>query len=95
MSSQKYIKTLASLTGVSFLYCSNHYILLQTSMSQTLSTSFGTFKGRKGDGVTQYRGIRYACVRDQLSVPELVTEYGTIDATRYGYVFHIPCENQC
>jgi carboxylesterase type B len=63
-------------------------------MSHILQTSFGTFKGKKGDGVVQYRGIKYASVRDQLSVPELVTEYGTdvVDATRYGYVFQKPCD---
>jgi carboxylesterase type B len=62
-------------------------------MSHMLQTSFGTFKGKKGDGVTQYRGIKYASVRDQLSVPELVTEYGTdvVDATRYRYVFQKTC----
>jgi carboxylesterase type B len=61
-------------------------------MSNVLQTSFGTFKGKKGDGIVQYRGIRYASVPDQLSVPELVTTYGTdvVDATRYGYVFHPP-----
>jgi hypothetical protein len=55
-------------------------------MSTILRTPFGTFEGRKGDGTTQYRGIKYASVRDQLSVPEIVTNYGTdiIDAKRYG-----------
>jgi hypothetical protein len=53
-----------------------------TTMSHILSTPFGTFKG------TQYRGIKYATVRDQLSAPELVTDYGTdiVDAMHYGYV---------
>jgi carboxylesterase type B len=62
-------------------------------MSHILQTSIGTFEGKKGDGVVQYRGIKYASVRDQLSVPELMTEYGTdiIDATRYGYVIHNLC----
>jgi hypothetical protein len=59
-----------------------------TTMSHILSTPFGTFKGKNGDGITQYRGIKYATVRDQLSAPELVTDYGTdiVDAMHYGYV---------
>jgi hypothetical protein len=55
-------------------------------MRTILETPFGTFEGKKSDGSTQYRGIKYASVKDQLSVPELVTNYGTdiVDATRYG-----------
>ncbi|KAH7378730.1 para-nitrobenzyl esterase [Pyrenochaeta sp. MPI-SDFR-AT-0127] len=54
--------------------------------STTLQTSFGTFTGDKSDGVTQYRGIKYANLENQLSVPEIVTHYGdeTIDATKFG-----------
>jgi hypothetical protein len=57
-------------------------------MSHILSTPFGTFNGKKGDGITQYRGIKYATVTDQLSAPEVVTDYGTaiVDATHYWYV---------
>jgi carboxylesterase type B len=60
-------------------------------MSHILSTPFGAFRGKKGDGITQYRGIKYATVTGQLSAPELVTDYGTniFDATHYGYVIFI------
>jgi carboxylesterase type B len=56
-------------------------------MTALLKTSFGTFRGKKGDGITQYRGIKYASVKDQLSAPEMVTGYGDqeIDATHFGY----------
>jgi carboxylesterase type B len=55
-------------------------------MTTLLQTCFGTFQGKRGDGVTQYRGVKYASVKDQLSAPELVTEYGdaVVDATQYG-----------
>lgn len=63
-------------------------------MTTTLATSLGTFRGNKGDGITQYRNIKYASVKDQLSVPELVTKYdtGIIDATQFGYfeIFLLP-----
>lgn len=51
-------------------------------------TPFGSFEGWKGDGVVQYRGIKYAFLRDQMAVPQLVTEYGSerVDATEFGYV---------
>ena len=54
----------------------------------TCETRFGSFKGRKGDGVVTFRGIRYASFRSQLSSPELVTEYGSevVDAVEFGYV---------
>jgi hypothetical protein len=56
-------------------------------MSTILATSLGTFRGNKGDGIIQYRDIKYASVKDQLSVPEHVTKYdtGIIDATQFGY----------
>jgi len=52
----------------------------------TLKTSFGIFQGKQGDGVFQYRGIKYASLKDQLSVPEMVMTYSNdvIDATPYG-----------
>lgn len=55
-------------------------------MATTLKTSLGEFRGKKGEGVTQYLGIKYAKVRDQLAAPELVREYGegVVDASRYG-----------
>lgn len=45
-------------------------------------------EGGGGDGVVQYRGIKYAFLRDQMAVPELVTEYGSekVDAREFGYV---------
>jgi len=55
-------------------------------MTTHLQTSFCTFQGKQGDGVTQYRGIKYARVKDQLAAPELMTEHGdvVVDATQYG-----------
>lgn len=57
-------------------------------MTTLLQISFGTVQGKRGDGVTHYRGIKYASVKDQLSVPELVTEHGgvVVDATHFGYL---------
>ena len=58
-------------------------------MTSTLKTPFGTFLGIKGGGVIQYRGIKYAYVKDQLSSSELVTSYpehDIIDATHFGSV---------
>lgn len=57
-------------------------------MTSILETPFGAFAGKKGDAVVQYLGIKYASVKDQLSVPELVTSYGnsTVNATEFGSV---------
>jgi hypothetical protein len=57
-------------------------------MTTPLKTPFGTFQGKHLDGVTQYRGINYAILRDQLSMPEILTEYPNevIDATHFGSV---------
>ncbi|EUC48463.1 hypothetical protein COCMIDRAFT_87292 [Bipolaris oryzae ATCC 44560] len=50
------------------------------------STPFGSFKGWREDGVVQYRGIKYAFLRNQMAAPELVTGYGSemVDATEFG-----------
>lgn len=55
-------------------------------VTTTLQTSFGAFTGEKSDGITQYRGIKYADIGNQLSPPEMVTSYGNepIDATKFG-----------
>ncbi|KAF2685791.1 carboxylesteras-like protein [Lentithecium fluviatile CBS 122367] len=55
-------------------------------MTTIIKTPFGEFKGKNGDGVVQYLGVRYASLKDQLSVPEMVEDYGVdaIDATGYG-----------
>lgn len=55
-------------------------------MTTILKTATGSFKGKKGDGVTQYLGVQYARLRDQLAPPEMVREYGdgTVDASMYG-----------
>jgi hypothetical protein len=54
-------------------------------MVTAVRTSFGTFQSRQGE-VIQFRGIKYASLKDQLSVPEMVTTYGSdiIDATSFG-----------
>ncbi|KAL5404596.1 hypothetical protein PMIN03_009023 [Paraphaeosphaeria minitans] len=50
-----------------------------------LSTPFGSFKGKRADGVIQYLGIPYATLKDQLSCPEMVQSYEeVVDATEYG-----------
>ncbi|KAF2707445.1 hypothetical protein K504DRAFT_458888 [Pleomassaria siparia CBS 279.74] len=55
-------------------------------MTTSLKTRFGEFIGRKGDGVTLYRGIKYASLRDQLSVPGMMVDYGkeVVDGTEFG-----------
>lgn len=55
-------------------------------MATILKTAIGIFKGKKGDGVMQYLGMKYARLGDQLAAPELVQEYGTevVDASKYG-----------
>ncbi|KAH5347573.1 hypothetical protein HBI33_223380 [Parastagonospora nodorum] len=55
-------------------------------MTAILQLPFGTFQGKQSDGITQYLGIKYASVKDQLSPPELVTDYGdvVVDATHFG-----------
>ncbi|KAH7094972.1 carboxylesteras-like protein [Paraphoma chrysanthemicola] len=59
-------------------------------MSNTLpplKTPIGTFQGIRSNGVTQYRGIKYASLIDQLSPPELITSYNPdtfVDATSFG-----------
>lgn len=57
-------------------------------MAAILKTALGDFRGKKGDGVTQFLGIKYASVQDQLAAPEPFAEYGegVVDASRYGYV---------
>lgn len=61
-------------------------------MAAILKTALGDFRGKKGDGVTQYLGIKYANVKDQLAAPEPFAGYGegVVNASRYGYVsnFH-------
>jgi hypothetical protein len=56
-------------------------------MTAILQSPFGTFQGKQSDGVTQYRGIKYASVMDQLSASELVTDYGDVlvDAVNFGW----------
>jgi hypothetical protein len=60
-------------------------------MARPLATTFGTFQGKQGHSVVQYRGIKYASVLDQLSAPVIVTEYGNgvVDATHFGYVLQV------
>lgn len=55
-------------------------------MTTTIKTAFGEFKGKKVDAVTQYRGIQYATLRDQLAVPDMMEDYGSevVDATEFG-----------
>lgn len=55
-------------------------------MTTNLKTHYGEFKGKTGAGVVQYLGIKYASLRNQLSVPEMVESYGNevIDATKFG-----------
>jgi hypothetical protein len=55
-------------------------------------TPFGDFIGKVDQGVAQYLGIKYALLKDRLSVPEMVHEYGNepVDATEYGLVTIFP-----
>lgn len=55
-------------------------------MSTILKRPLDTFRGNNGEGVVQFRGIKYATSKDQLCVPEMVREYTdrVIDATRFG-----------
>lgn len=61
-------------------------------MTAPLKTFFGTFQGKKADGVVQFRGVKYASVKDQLSIPEMVKGYGDeiVDATEFGYHTPLP-----
>jgi hypothetical protein len=56
------------------------------SMVTTVKTSFGIFQGRQDDKIIQFQNIKYASLKDQLSVPEMVTTYGSaiIGATSFG-----------
>ena len=62
------------------------YPYTNANMPPPLTTSFGNFQGHQGDGVIQFQGIKFASLKDQLSVPEMVTTYGTkvVDATHFG-----------
>lgn len=63
----------------------NHTFVI--SMSTTLEhADLGKLKGTAVDGTVQFRGLKYASLKNRLAPPELVTSYGSghIDATRYG-----------
>ena len=64
-------------------YRSNVQFKMATS---TIRTDFGTFIGKKGDGVVQFLGIKYAELEDQLSGPRIYRSYGkdVVDATSFG-----------
>jgi hypothetical protein len=55
-------------------------------MTTEIKTPFGVFAGKNGNGVVQFLGISYASLKDQLSVPEMMQDYGAdvIDATKFG-----------
>lgn len=55
-------------------------------MTSSIKTPSGTFTGKAGNGVVQYLGVKYASLKDQLSVPEMVQDYGVevVNATKYG-----------
>ncbi|KAF2176408.1 alpha/beta-hydrolase [Zopfia rhizophila CBS 207.26] len=57
-------------------------------------TDFGEFRGKKGDGVVQYLGIKYGNLKDRLAVPEMVESYESeiIDATEPKCVAMDACE---
>ena len=56
--------------------------------TSTIRTNFGTFIGKKWDGVMQFLGIKYAELEDQLSEPRMNRSYGkdVVDATSFGQV---------
>lgn len=57
-----------------------------TAILQT--THLGQVQGKNIDGVTHYRGIKYASLRNRLAEAELVTsrspDEGILDATKDG-----------
>ncbi|KAF2737920.1 putative carboxylesterase [Polyplosphaeria fusca] len=55
-------------------------------MTTTLKTAIGDFRGQIHDGVVQYRGIKFAKLKDQLAAPEMISDYGKniVDATQFG-----------
>ncbi|KAH7138013.1 carboxylesterase-like protein [Dendryphion nanum] len=55
-------------------------------MATTLKTSFGEFRGKAGDGVVQYLGVKYANLKDRLAAPTEIEQYGSevVDATQFG-----------
>ena len=61
---------------------------ISVDMSAELHHPFlGIVRGRAGDGVVQYLGVKYALLRDRFAEPELCTSYGSksLDATFLGY----------
>lgn len=63
----------------------------------TLKTNFGEFKGKAGDGVVQYLGVKYATLKDRLATPVEIESYGSdvVDATQFGYVDSNSLQDQC
>jgi carboxylesterase type B len=62
-------------------------------MSTIITTSnLGQIRGKSGDGVTQYLGIKYATLKDRFADAQLVEErHGDIlDATADGYIMMLP-----
>jgi hypothetical protein len=61
--------------------------LCLSKMITKVRTYLGEFKGKNGDGVVQYLGIKFASVKDQLSGPEMMLDYGfdNVDATEFGW----------
>jgi len=48
----------------------------------------GEVRGLLEDGVKQFRGIKFANLKDRFASPEIKEDYGgKIDATRHGFVF--------
>ncbi len=47
--------------------------------------NLGTVHGNHVDGVTQFRGVKYASMKDRLAPPELMEKYSQpLDATKLG-----------
>lgn len=56
-------------------------------MTTTLDhPNLGLITGLNLDGVVQFRGVKYASLRDRFAIAELLTDYGHagIDATKFG-----------
>lgn len=68
--------------------CNQSSATIISTMSTVLKTRFGEFRGKNGNGVVQYLGIKYAALKDQLSIPEMIDSYGSdvVDATVFGFV---------
>jgi hypothetical protein len=64
----------------------HHHIRMLSTLKHA---KLGKINGVAVDGTVQFRGLKYASLKNRFAPPQLVTSYETesTDATRYGSVF--------